>query len=73
MVGPEKDGSLLETKLRAKELNVAVFITGKLSKQDWIDESKNHSIFINTTHFDAFSTQHVRDARVTIDFETEPR
>ncbi|PJJ10987.1 glycosyltransferase involved in cell wall biosynthesis [Flavobacterium sp. 1] len=52
MVGPEKDGSLLESRQRAKDLEVDVFFTGKLSKQDWIDISKNYSIFINTTHFD---------------------
>ncbi|PKB17478.1 glycosyltransferase family 4 protein [Flavobacterium sp. 5] len=52
MVGPEKDGSLLETKKRAKELNVEVLFTGKLSKKDWIVLSENYSIFINTTHFD---------------------
>jgi glycosyltransferase involved in cell wall biosynthesis len=52
MVGPEKDGSLAATKQRAKDLNAAVFFTGKLAKQDWIDISKNYSIFINTTHFD---------------------
>ncbi|MGQ7945222.1 glycosyltransferase family 4 protein [Flavobacterium sp. WC2509] len=52
MVGPEKDGSLLGTKQRAKELNVEVSFTGKLSKEDWIAISKNYSIFINTTHFD---------------------
>jgi glycosyltransferase involved in cell wall biosynthesis len=52
MVGPDKDGSLLETRQRAKELNVEVFFTGKLSKEDWIEISKNYSIFINTTHFD---------------------
>ncbi|MBF4470322.1 glycosyltransferase family 4 protein [Flavobacterium sp. HJJ] len=52
MVGPEKDGSLLETKKRAEELNVEVLFTGKLSKKDWIDASKNYYVFINTTHFD---------------------
>jgi len=52
MIGPEKDGSLLETKQRAAALNVDVNFTGKLSKQDWIDLSKQYSIFINTTHFD---------------------
>ncbi len=52
MVGPEKDGSLAATKQRAKDLNAAVFFTGKLAKQDWIHISKNYSIFINTTHFD---------------------
>lgn len=52
MVGPEKDGSLSATKQKAKDLNVEVFFTGKLPKQDWIDLSKNYSVFINTTHFD---------------------
>nr|WP_315199079.1 glycosyltransferase family 4 protein [uncultured Flavobacterium sp.] len=52
MVGPEKDGSLLEAKQRANNLNVEVLFTGKLSKKDWIDLSKNYSVFINTTHFD---------------------
>lgn len=52
MVGPEKDGSLLETKQRARELGVEVLFMGKLSKEDWITVSKNYSIFINTTHFD---------------------
>ena len=52
MVGPEKDGSLLKTKQRAHELKVEVTFTDKLSKQDWIDLSKNYSVFINTTHFD---------------------
>ena len=52
MVGPEKDGSLLESKQMAKDLNVEVLFTGKLPKQDWIDLAKNYSVFINTTHFD---------------------
>jgi glycosyltransferase involved in cell wall biosynthesis len=52
MVGPEKDGSLLETKQRAKELNLEVNFTEKLAKEEWINISKNYSIFINTTHFD---------------------
>ncbi|HSD07100.1 glycosyltransferase family 4 protein [Flavobacterium sp.] len=52
MVGPEKDGSLLETQQRAAALNVEVNFTGKLSKQDWIDLSQQYSVFINTTHFD---------------------
>nr|WP_315155855.1 glycosyltransferase family 4 protein [uncultured Flavobacterium sp.] len=52
MVGPEKDGSLSEAKQKAKDLNVEVFFTGKLPKQDWMDLSKNYSVFINTTHFD---------------------
>jgi glycosyltransferase involved in cell wall biosynthesis len=52
MVGPDKDGSLSEARQKAKDLNVEVLFTGKLSKQHWIDISKKYSIFINTTHFD---------------------
>jgi glycosyltransferase involved in cell wall biosynthesis len=52
MVGPEKDGSLLEVKRKAKELKLEVLFAGKLSKQDWINLSKEYAIFINTTHFD---------------------
>jgi glycosyltransferase involved in cell wall biosynthesis len=52
MVGPEKDGSLVASKKRAKELNVEVFFTGKLPKQNWIDLSTGYTIFINTTRFD---------------------
>ncbi|REG98292.1 glycosyltransferase family 4 protein [Flavobacterium aquicola] len=52
MIGPEKDGSLAESKQKAKDLNVKVFFSGKLPKEDWIDLSKNYSVFINTTHFD---------------------
>lgn len=52
MVGPEKDGSLSETKAYAKELNVDVAFTGKLTKEEWITLSKNYNVFINTTNFD---------------------
>lgn len=52
MVGPEKDGSLVTAKQKAKDLKLEVFFTGKLSKQDWINLSKEYAIFINTTHFD---------------------
>jgi len=52
MVGPENDGSLKKAKAYAKKLNVVVKFTGKLSKQEWIDLSKNYNIFINTTNFD---------------------
>jgi glycosyltransferase involved in cell wall biosynthesis len=52
MVGPEKDGSLLEAKEKAKDLKLEVLFTGKLSKQDWINLSKEYTVFINTTHFD---------------------
>lgn len=52
MVGPEKDGSLEETKKYATELGLTVKFTGKLSKKEWIELSKEYDIFLNTTHFD---------------------
>jgi glycosyltransferase involved in cell wall biosynthesis len=52
MVGPEKDGSLVSAKQKAKDLELKVLFTGKLSKQDWINLSKEYAVFINTTHFD---------------------
>jgi glycosyltransferase involved in cell wall biosynthesis len=52
MVGPEKDGALESSKLLAQELQLEVNFTGLLSKKQWIERSKDHSIFINTTHFD---------------------
>lgn len=52
MVGPEKDGSLLDAKQRAKDLKLDILFTGKLSKLEWINKSKEYDIFINTTHFD---------------------
>ncbi|MCF7568977.1 glycosyltransferase family 4 protein [Sabulilitoribacter arenilitoris] len=52
MVGPDNDGSLEEVKNYAKKLKVKVTFTGKLSKTEWIDLSKNYNFFINTTNFD---------------------
>jgi len=52
MVGPDKDGSLESTKIYANQLNLKVNFTGKLSKKEWTDLTKNHDVFINTTHFD---------------------
>lgn len=52
MVGPDKDGSLVETRNYAKALNLNVTFTGGLSKKDWISLSHKYDIFINTTHFD---------------------
>ncbi|WP_375239773.1 glycosyltransferase family 4 protein [Aurantibacter sp.] len=52
MVGPDNDGSLQETKLFAKSLNVEVKFTGKLTKGEWIELSKKYNYFINTTNFD---------------------
>ncbi|GAB5564484.1 MAG: hypothetical protein Wins2KO_15470 [Winogradskyella sp.] len=52
MVGPEVDGSLQETKKYAEENGVEVNFTGKLSKEEWIELSHTHNVFINTTNFD---------------------
>jgi glycosyltransferase involved in cell wall biosynthesis len=52
MVGPEKDDSFQKTKALATLLNVEVTFTGKLTKHDWIELSKQSDIFINTTNFD---------------------
>lgn len=52
MVGPEKDGSLSTAKQKAAALNLDIIFTGKLSKEDWKNKSKEYDIFINTTHFD---------------------
>lgn len=52
MVGPVKDDSFSKTLRFVKNNNVEVLFTGKLSKEDWIELSKEYNIFINTTHFD---------------------
>lgn len=52
MVGPDSDGSLKEVKQLVKQLDLNVKFTGKLSKNAWIELSKDYNIFINTTNFD---------------------
>lgn len=52
MVGPDKDGSLEETRIYAQQQQVNVTFTGRLSKEEWIALSKDYNIFINTTSFD---------------------
>ncbi|QBZ97916.1 glycosyltransferase family 4 protein [Flavobacterium sangjuense] len=52
MVGPKKDDSYSKTLKFAKKNNIEVIFTGKLSKTDWIELSKDYNVFINTTHFD---------------------
>lgn len=52
MVGPRKDDSHAKTMKFAKKNNVEVIFTGKLSKKEWIELSKQYNLFINTTHFD---------------------
>jgi len=52
MVGPDSDGTLKQTKNLAKQLNVDVQFTGKLSKPEWVKLAQDYNIFINTTNFD---------------------
>lgn len=52
MVGPDSNNYRKECELFAKQLDVKVTFTGKLSKSDWITLSKNHNVFINTSNFD---------------------
>ena len=52
MVGPDKDGSLQTTEEYAKLKGVSVNVTGQLPKETWLNLATEHSIFINTTHFD---------------------
>lgn len=52
MVGPDKE-NLIESCIKyALELGVEVNFTGILTKEEWINLSKDYNIFINTTHFD---------------------
>jgi glycosyltransferase involved in cell wall biosynthesis len=52
MVGPDKDGSLEATQAYAKQQNVEVTFTGRLSKTEWVTLSEKYNVFINTTNFD---------------------
>lgn len=52
MVGPDKDGTLQQTKQYAQKNNVDVVFTGKLSKKEWVKLSVKYNIFLNTTNFD---------------------
>ena len=52
MVGPDKDGSLVETKEMADNLGLNARFTGKLSRAEWVDLSKDYNVFINTTNHD---------------------
>ena len=52
MVGPDKENLIEACKLHAEKLNLNVEFTGKLSKEEWIELSKQYNVFINTTHFD---------------------
>lgn len=54
MVGPDKDGTMEQTKTYAKERGVEarVQIPGRMSKPDWLALSEKYDVFINTTNFD---------------------
>lgn len=52
MVGPDKDGTLAKIKKLAKQLDLDVVFTGRLSRPEWIKLSSNYNFFINTTHYD---------------------
>jgi len=52
MVGPDSDGTLKKVKKLANGLGLSVVFTGKLTKHQWIAQSKDYNIFINTTNFD---------------------
>jgi glycosyltransferase involved in cell wall biosynthesis len=52
MVGPDSDGSQNQVKQLAKDLNIQVTFTGKLTKKEWIILSKLYTVFINTTNID---------------------
>ena len=54
MIGPDKDGSLKSVKnlINEYKFSESVEITGKLSKNEWVDKSKNFNFFINTTSVD---------------------
>ena len=54
MVGPDKDNISLRIKMLAEEYKLLqnLTLTGRISKSQIVEVSKNHDIFINTTDFD---------------------
>jgi glycosyltransferase involved in cell wall biosynthesis len=52
MVGPKSDESFSEAQKIAIAQKLDVNFTGKLSKKEWINLSKESNVFINTTNFD---------------------
>lgn len=52
MVGPDKNGSKIKLKRMARQLDLEVVFTGKLSKSKWVKLSEQYDIFLNTTHYD---------------------
>lgn len=52
MIGPDKEKIKKKLRIKAKELQIEVLFTGKLSKSKWVKLSESYDIFLNTTHFD---------------------
>ena len=52
MVGPDKENLVEGLKAHARRLGVEVEFTGRLSKSEWIERSRQFDIFINTTTLD---------------------
>lgn len=54
MVGPDKDGTLMQCEELAESLHIKdkIKFTGRLSKQEWHNLSMEYDVFINTTKFD---------------------
>lgn len=52
MVGPEKDGSLLQCKEYAISRDLPVYFTGKMRREEWARLSINYDFFINSTDVD---------------------
>lgn len=52
MVGPDSDGTLKKVQEFAQQQEVEVQFPGKLTKQAWVELSKEHNVFINTTNVD---------------------
>lgn len=52
MVGPEKDGKLATLKLLAAKQRADITFTGKLSKAEWAEKSRDYDIFLNTARTD---------------------
>jgi len=52
MVGPEKDGNLSACRVLATKKELPVTFTGLLTKKEWVSQSIEYDLFINTTDFD---------------------
>lgn len=54
MIGQDKDGTMKEFKNQVRELGLQQYVevTGRMSKNKWIEKSDSFNIFINTTNFD---------------------